>query len=154
MAVEIDLGIDGLDIDSKEAFSNSFNLLPRVVGTTRARVCSIRKVKTQKGTQVGVRVRPISSSSPEVSVGTVYDLLFGFSGFSATYSNRDLRQITAAIYGFSPDDKKVELMPKLAEAIDAGEELELIEADVVIDQYEKTNDDGETRVFARYSPAK
>jgi hypothetical protein len=117
---------------------------------------SMREVPTyESGEAIAVKVEVKSTThSEEIEVGGRYDILFKFDTKSASFSNRDLRAIMAAVYGGDPKDTKVKLQPKVNECIEAGDDLELAEKEFLCVQSSRTGKNGESYVNALYQPAR
>lgn len=151
------MAIKGMNLDDEKATQGGYRFVPRVVGTTRLLLCSVREVDTfESGEAIAVKVEVKSTTTPEeIEVGGRYDLLFKFDAKKANFSNRDLRAIMAAVYGGDPKDTKVLLQPKLNECIKLGDDLEHAEKEFLcIQSARESQKDGNTYVNALYQPVK
>lgn len=150
------MAIKNLNVDDEKATQGGYRFIPRVVGNSRLLLCSIREVPTyESGEALAVKVQVTSTDTPEeIEVGGRYDILLKFDVKSASFSNRDLRAIMAAVYGGDPKDTKVKLQPKVNECIEAGDDLELAEKEFLCVQSERTSKEGKTYVNALYQPVK
>jgi len=120
------LGIDGLDLDSKDATAGRYVLVPREEGSVDFHLLSIRQVTGHKmGKSIVVKGRALAATIEGVEVGEEYDLLFPFTDKTKTnYSNIGLRELMVACFGGDVKDvKSNKVNSRLANCIKQGEDL-------------------------------
>lgn len=127
-SIDEQLGIDGLDLDTKDAAGQKFVFIPKAEGYVDLHVLYLRQFKGAKaGSSITAKVKVVGTPTIEgVEVDREYDLLFSFKDTTTSkYSNQSLREIMCGIYGGDPtNSKSTKVNERLVATIKEGEDFE------------------------------